>query len=706
MRKSIVTSLAVLLLAIPASAAKETPPKPQPLAEASYPDFVEKTLANGLRVVVIEHHEQPAVSLRLEMKAGRLYEPAEAPGLAQATAALLTQGTESRSAQEIAQEIDFVGGNLNAGAGWDQTFASARVTSDQLELGLSLLADVVLHASFPEEEVERWRKQTLSGLQVNFTDPSFLADAAFDRLVFGGHPYGQPGSGTPDTVRAMAREDMAAFHSRCYLPGGSILAVVGDVAPEKAFAEVEKAFGGWAKGEAPAAPPAATSERETPRILVIDKPDAVQTQIRVGHLGLAYTDDDYFNAQVYNSVVGGGVSARLYEEIRRKRGLSYGAGSSFAEQSQPGWFRANTFTKTESTVETLGLVMEVLGSMEGDLVPEDELEDRKTYITGSLPMLIETPDGLATRVLEAMRYGYGKQFLDGYMGRIAAVSPEQVKDFAVRRIHPDRAAIVLAGNAAGFAEALEAEFGAFETVAMSDLDLTSPDLRRAERAVEAVSAEQKAAAGELLKQMIEAHGGEAFLQQRSQISRGTGTVQMPGAPQPMALETYLRYQAFPDRFRAEIKLAFGPMLQVFDGESGWVTMMGQTRDQSAQFKEQLHYGVDALRYLDSGYELRPSPDEELDGRPVKVVEAEGPEGRVNRYFVDAETHLVAKVAYEVEARQIEQVVGDYKVIEGIPVAHHTAISVNGAPYLDLQLSEVEINSEIDEALFAKPEGAP
>lgn len=479
------TLFALALLATSVAAqqapARKTPPPPKPAREIHFPAFEEKTLGNGLRVVVIEQHETPSVSLRLLFPGGKVHTPPGKAGLADATAALIREGTASRSTQQIAQAIDSVGGELNAAAGLESAFATVRATSDQIDLGLDLLSDVILRPGFPAEELERWRSQTLSTLQIQQADPEYIAEAAFERLVTGGHPYGLPAAGTPESVRGLTRDDLVAFHKRQYVPNGSILAIVGDVKAADGFAKAERFFGGWPRGETPRIPPlppAAKAEGKR-RIVIVDKPDAVQTQIRVGEVGLAYRDPDHFAAEVYDAVVGSSSNSRLYEEVRRKRGLSYGANSEFRMPSEPGWFLASTFTKTESTAEALGLVLEVLEGMGRTPVPAAELEARKTYLTGAFPLEIETPDGIAAKVLEAMKFGYGREYLESYRDNLSAVTGDQLKDFAARRIHPDRMLIVLVGNAKTFAADVEKRFGKPEVIPAAELDLLQPGLRSA-----------------------------------------------------------------------------------------------------------------------------------------------------------------------------------------------------------------------------------
>lgn len=464
--------------AAPALAVPPTPPAPQPMRELRFPTFEQRTMANGLRLVAIERHAEPEVSLRLVVPAGKLYEPAAKAGLAGATADLLTEGTASRSAQQIAAAIDGVGSSLDASSGTDFANVSVTVTSDQLDLALELLADVVLRPSFPAAELERWRRKSLSSLEVQRANPGYLAEIAFQRLVFGAYPYGSPARGTPESLAGLSRDDLAAFHRSHYLPGGSILAIVGDFRQEQAMAAVERAFGGWAGGAAPRPPALELPAYERPKVVVVDKPDAVQTQIRVGQAALAYTDPDFFTAAVYDTVLGGSSSGRLFKEVRIKRGLAYGAYSRFAEQLVTGSFAASTSTKTASTVQALRLTLDEIAGMAKAPVPAAELDEAKTYLNGAFPLEIESAGQVAQRVLTALGYGLGREFLDSYRDRISAVSAAAIQRFAGTRIHPERSVVVLVGNAAAFGPELAKQLGPFETIPAAELDPLAPDLRR------------------------------------------------------------------------------------------------------------------------------------------------------------------------------------------------------------------------------------
>jgi zinc protease len=708
--------LAVLVTSVPGTAGAQdktkpeshrraTPPGPAPAREVRFPAFQEKTLANGLRIVVIEEHKDPLVSLRLVVKSGRSYEPEGKSGLAEATAMLLTKGTAKRSAQQIAEAVDFVGANLGANAGLENGFATATVTSDQLDLGFDLLADVVLHPTFPQDEIDRWRRQTLSGLQIQQKSAPYLASRAVERLVFGEHPYGRPATGTPESVRGLTREDFAAYHKTHYIPNGSFLAVVGDVKPADAFARVERAFGGWAKGTELSLPQVTPPRYEHNRIVVIDKPDAVQTEIRLAQVAIPYRDPDLFTAEVYSSVTGGSPSARLYEEIRKKRGLSYGAQSFFVEPTQPGFFEASTFTKTETSAEALKVALDVLRDLQKQPVPAAELEPAKTYITGAFPLEIETADGIADKVLAAMKFGYGREFLESYNQKISAVTAADVERFARERIHPDRMSIVLVGNASAFIEPLKKTFpdpGAIEVIPVADLDLMRNDLRKP-KAAQAAPGAADSQALDLLRQAQAALGGKAFVEQKTQIAKGSATMTPPGAPQPVVIPTLVSYRRYPDAERTEMTTAMGSMVRAYDGTSGWMQMGPQTVDATDQMKDRQLYGFDQLRHAgQAGYTARSLPDEPAGGKPAHVVELADAAGHATRFYLDAATSQVLKAAWESNGQKIEALYSDYRDVNGVKVPFKVDVMQDGTPIMKLELSEVQVNPPVDAGLFKKP----
>jgi len=479
---------------MPAPAAQLVPEMP-PLAPPRpfvFPKVAKKIFDNGLTVFVASDpdpaHAQPEVSIELLLPgAGTASDPPGKPGVAAMTASLVTEGTERRSAQEIANAIDFVGGSLSADASEDCTTIEATVVKKDFATAMDLLSDVTMHATFAAPELERRREQTLSDLTMSYDDSEFLASAIFRREVFAGSAYGLPGEGTPAIVSALTRDDIVAFRNAHYFPKGALLAFAGAITPEEAFAATEKYLGEWKAQSAASAPAGANAPAEIGaprpkglRIFLIDKPDAVQTQIRIGRPGIARNNPDYLALQVTNQIFGGSYNARLNTAIRLKKGLTYDASSGFASYRAGGDFEVTTFTRTEETAPATQLVLDEYRKMSaGDVTPE-ELGVAHDFLAGVFPLHAETPSQVADRVLGAAFYGLPADYLETYQQRIRAVSADDVKRMAQKYFDPQDLDLVFVGNIGGLRDAIAKVVPGASIVEIraQDVDLLSPTLRR------------------------------------------------------------------------------------------------------------------------------------------------------------------------------------------------------------------------------------
>jgi len=466
----------------------ERPPRPLAARQVNFPPFEVRTLDNGMRVLIILHHEQPAITMRLIVGAGAAQDPQGKAGLAGLVGQLLDQGTATRSAEQIADGIDTIGGALGTGSGSDLTFANAVVMKDSFGPAMDLLADVVRNPAFAPEEIDRQKQQAISSLQVSANDPDYIASVVFDRLVYGFHPYGLPGSGTPSTLAGITREDLQAFHRRYFAPNNMILAVVGDTTTEEAMAQVQRVFASWPRVELtmpqPTEPPAPTR-----RVIVVDKPDSVQTEIRVGQLAIPRKHKDYLAWDLAVRILGGEGANRLHRVLRSERGLTYGAQAETQAMKQAGDYMAETDTRTETTGEALRLMVDEFSKIERQRTSERELGDAQAYLAGSFPLTIETPNDIATQVLNAVFYELPVAEIATFRERVQAVTPDDVQRVAQQYVRSDRLSIVLVGNARAFVPQLKSVgFSDFEVIPIAELDLMSATLRRDTRRVDAAGA--------------------------------------------------------------------------------------------------------------------------------------------------------------------------------------------------------------------------
>jgi zinc protease len=461
-----------------ASYPSEGPPRPLPSRPVGFPPYELHTLPNGMQLIVVSHHAQPEVTMRLMVRAGTANDPPGKDGLATLLASLLDQGTSTRSAQEIADAIDSIGGSVETGAGSDSISTEVLVMKDSFAVGMDLLADMVRHRTFLPEEINRQKEQALSTLQVSLEDPDFIAGAVLNRLIYGSHPYGLPDTGLPESIAGITRADLGGFAAKYFAPNNCILAIVGDVEDDEALAAADRVFGDWVRQPLPVtvlpAPP-----KPARRVIVIDKPDAVQTAVRVGQLGVPRKTPDYMALNEAIRILGGEGSNRLYRVLRSDRGLTYSASADMNTMLLTGDFTAETDTRTEATAEVVRLMVDEVWRLQRDRTKDQELAGAQAYMTGSFPLTIETPAAIAPQVLNVVFYDLSPDELRTYRQRANAISTDDIQRVARAYLDPGRLAIVLVGNAAAFKDQLKkAGFGKYELIKLDELDLASADFKK------------------------------------------------------------------------------------------------------------------------------------------------------------------------------------------------------------------------------------
>src|ERR1041385_2821329 len=393
---STVFIIMVLSCVVSAQTPQATPPPPAPPHSVTIPKPVEETLPNGLRVIIIERRETPLVSAQLLIKNGSEVDPPELAGLADMTANLLTKGTQTRDATKIAQDVESLGASLDSGARWDSSFATVSGMSSKISQAMEILADVVRRPTFKSEEIERLRQQYLDNVTLALGDPGTIARMVAARVVFGDSPYGHPVSGTTESLTRITAADITKLHARYYRPDNAILVIGGDIGAKDGMALATKYFGDWQKPTTPMPTLSAAMEGDgskTGRIVVIDKPDAGQAAVYLARTGINRKDPDYFRGVVSNSVLSG-YSGRLNQEIRIKRGLSYGAGSQLDTRRDVGPFVASAQTKNESGAAVADLLMGEIGRLSSAPPAEAELTPRKAVLIGNFSRNLETVGGL------------------------------------------------------------------------------------------------------------------------------------------------------------------------------------------------------------------------------------------------------------------------------------------------------------------------
>lgn len=406
------------------------------------------TTTNGMTVLVLEQHFLPIVEIHALVKTGSAYDPPEKAGVSNLVASLLDEGTTSRSSKQLAEQIDFIGGSLEAKSGEDFTTASARVLTKDIDLGFTLLADVLMHPAFPKHEFERVRSQILGEISSDNDDPGNVAMKAFNKLVFHNHPYRWPVQGTEDTLGKITLADVQSFYAREYLPNQVILTIVGDLSVEQATALVQTHFGNWKKG----APQTRTTKKpaavEKKSVQLIEK-DLTQSTIVLGHGGISRNNPDYYAVTVMNHILGaGGFSSRLMDSIRDKQGLAYGIMSHYDARSLPGSFWVNLQTRTETTNQAIAGVITEIKAIRDSPVSDQELSEAKSFLMGSFPLRLDSTAKLAQVLAQVEYYGLGFEYFSQYPKWIERVTKEDVQRVAKQYLDPQHYALVVVGNVA------------------------------------------------------------------------------------------------------------------------------------------------------------------------------------------------------------------------------------------------------------------
>ncbi|HEX9703863.1 MAG TPA: pitrilysin family protein [Gemmatimonadales bacterium] len=469
-----VGALAMLLSAVPAyRLAAQGAPAASPLRPVQFPMFFERRLASGLNVVVVEHHEQPVVTATLTLPAGSAYDPAGKEGLASIVAELLTKGTRTRSAEQIAAAIEGVGGQLTATAGTDFFTVSTGVLSEHADLAFSLLGDVLLNATYPESELELARTRSLSQLELELSQPEAVADRIFARELYGAHPYGRRPS--PASLKGLTRDEVSRVASERLRPGGGLLVVAGDVTPAQVQGLVQRHLGAWRGTAPPAGPRPTVSARPATDILLVHRPGSAQANIVAGNTTMSPGDSAFYSLRLVTHLLGGGTDSRLFLILREQKGWTYGAGAQHRRFRGLGYWEASAETRTEVADSALAELLRQVDRVRTEAVPDSELANAKGFLVGSFPLSIETPDQIASQVSNARLLGLGNDYLQLYRERLSAVTPASAQAAARRFYRRNALTIVVVGDAATLHDRLQV----IAPVRLADLDgkpLTAADL--------------------------------------------------------------------------------------------------------------------------------------------------------------------------------------------------------------------------------------
>ena len=430
------------------------PPAPLAPRPISLPSPHETTLSNGLSVVVVEDSRLPLVSFRLAFRFGDAHDPSNLPGLSDMLAGLLTEGTESRTSRQIADEVARMGATLTAGASSDYTTVAGSALSRYDDAILELLADVTMHPSFPEHEVELVRQNSKESLKQQRAQPSFLAMEMVSKVMFGDHPYSVVAP-TPESIDATKRDDIAKFHRAKYVPNNAVFIVVGDVRATSIIKSIEGLFGNWQSGEPVQDNFPEPPVRTTRSTHLIDRPGSAQSNIVIANHGITRTSDDYFPFLLMHTVFGATASSRLFMNLREEKGYTYGAYSNLDARRTAGTFRSSAEVRTPVTGDSLKEFFFELQRIRNEPVSKKELEDAKSYLTGVFPIRLETQEGLVDQLVQIKMLALGDNYLNEYRDRVNAVTVKEIQRVAQEYVQPDKVALIIVGDGAELIDQIE-----------------------------------------------------------------------------------------------------------------------------------------------------------------------------------------------------------------------------------------------------------
>ena len=443
------------------------------------PALAERRLANGMRVVVARSTNLPIASAYMVFGGGSAADPAGRPGVASMMTTLIDQGAAGMTAPQIAARIESLGAQIGGSASNDSSIAFVAAPTATIAEAGALLAQIVRDPAFAPEELERERRRALDRLRVSMRDPSFVSQRVAARAVYGDAPYGAPAGGTPASLAAIGRDDLVAYHRDWWRPDNATLIITGALDAEAGFALAERLFGSWAAPQRPLPelPANRAGDAPAPRVIVVDNPDSDQAAVSVVMRGISRSDPDYYPLVLANSALGGSSTARLFQEVRVRRALSYGANSSLAAYRDEGMLVATAQTRNNAAAEVAQVMLGEISRLRQEPLAGDVLLKRRTLLAGSFGRQVETTSGLGGFLANLAVQGLPMSEYARYLPSIEAVTPAQVAASVASEIDPAQASIVVVGRASEFLDALRAQYPNLEVIPFSELDLGTARLR-------------------------------------------------------------------------------------------------------------------------------------------------------------------------------------------------------------------------------------
>lgn len=441
---------------------RSKPPKISKPDNISFPKFQEKMLSNGLQLIVVENHVQPTVFISITSRGGSYFDN-DKPGLSSLVAELMTKGTTTRDAMQIAKEIDFLGAELSSSSNWDANRVNLKILKKNLDKGLAIFADCLLNSTFPEEELKREISQRIAELKHNKTDPNYLAENNFSKVVYGNLQYANSTFGDEKSLEKISVQDLKDYYLKYFQPSNSFCVVVGDITIEEIEPILEKSFSEWKDKTSLDIKYDNFDIKNKRRVVIIDKKDAVQSSIRIGCVGIDRKSTDFFIASVLNTYLGGYFRSQLNLNLREKNSFTYGVSSGFEARMLPGPFIIRTEVASEATSAAITEIFKEVENLYKKDIPKDRLEEVKNFIIGSFPIGIQTPSQIGAAISVLKLYNLPSNYYDNYVANIQGVTKEDIKKIAKKYLDASKLSIVVSGDSKQIKDKLKI-FGTIEVL--------------------------------------------------------------------------------------------------------------------------------------------------------------------------------------------------------------------------------------------------
>jgi len=678
------------------------------LNKINIPKVEKVTLDNGMRLYILEDRSLPIFRAGLRINVGTYLETADKVGLAEICGMVMrTGGTEKWTGDEIDEMLEGVGGSVETGIDVVEGTANVNVLSEYTDLGLEALAEILRRPVFDEDKIELAKVQQRSGIARRNDEMADLTRREFKKQIYGlESPYARHTEYA--TINAISRDDLVDFHKKYFHPENIQMAIWGDFNKKDIIAKVKKYFDDWPKGNIPVAPPPQVDYQWRNKVYYVEKPDAKQSYIRVGHIGGMVTDPDYTSLIVMNSVLGGGFGSRVTNNVRTKLGLAYSAGGRLiSEFAYPGYFFITASTKPGSTIQATREIIKQIKSMLTDLPTEEEMKKGKDGYLNSFVFNFDSKGEVLARMRTYDFYGLPENFLEQEKEGVEQVTPEAVMAAAKNNLRPDQLIVIVTGNAADFDEPLEAlGMGPAELI-----DITIPVPKENKELV--INDETLAKGKKIIKAAAVAHGGvDNFKNINTIHAKGKYILTTPGGEFPLPYESY---QILPDRSYSELNAMGRKMIDITNGEQGWKTdQTGAFVDKTAEdiAKEQEDEARSTINFFSrcDNPEFRVVYDgtEEIDGQTIDyVVLLKDNDEPLCRLGIKADNSQLYSSSYWGETAMgegnITEIYSELKEIAGVTLPLNRNISMDGQKVLQVSLAEYYINEDVPASTFDKPE---